>query len=394
LISDKTIDILKTVFQFFSFLSKMTRQIKDDRIYWVGFSHFKGVGPKRFGVLLKKFGSAKKAFAAKKEDLEKILGLKLAHDFDDFRGSFDLTSYFLRVRENRISIKIMEDVDYPENLKKIDNPPIVLYIKGKLEPQDRLAVAVVGTRLPTQYGKKITRNLVADLVVQGITIVSGLAYGVDSIAHKTAIECGGRTIAVLGGGLDKIYPGSHVALAEEVTKHGALVSEFGLGAENLRGNFPSRNRIISGLSLGVLVTEGSRKSGTKITADWAKKQGRPIFAVPGPITSEMSKAPFELLKMGARLVESVDDVIEGLGLKKKEVGRLRDDRKTSLIGGPVKMTKEEKKIIEILKSVGECHFNKIVRLTGWSAAKVGSILAMMEIKGLVKVENGVYNIEE
>ena len=344
-------------------------------------------------MLLRKLGSAKKAYLSTEKKLAGILGEKLAHRFFEFRESFDLASYFVRVRENRISVKTLEDKDFPENLKKIDNPPIVLYTKGKLKPQDRLAVAVVGTRLPTQYGKKITQNLVADLVSQEMTIVSGLAYGVDSIAHKAALECGGRTIAVLGGGLDKVYPSSHRDLAEEITKRGALVSEFGLGAENLKGNFPSRNRIISGLSLGVLVTEGSRKSGTKITADWAKKQGRPIFAVPGPITSEMSKAPSILIKMGARLVESVDDVIEGLGLIKTG-DRRQKAGEGDFKGKMAELTGDEKKIMRILRRVGECHFNKIVRLTGWSAAAVGSILSLMEIKGLVRVENGVYNINE
>ncbi len=359
----------------------------DERKYWVGFSVFKGVGPKRFLSLLKKFGSAKAAFGAKTKDLEEILGEKLAHGFGQFRESFDPVSYFVRLRENKIEARTLEDSDYPENLKKIDNPPIVLYIKGKLKPQDKLAMAVVGTRLPTRYGKKVTCRLVADLAGQGLTIVSGLAYGVDSIAHKTVLESGGRTIAVLGGGLDKIYPAPHRRLAEGVIKQGALISEFGLGVGGLPGNFPARNRIISGISLGILVTEGSRRSGTKITADWARRQVRPIFAVPGPVTSEMSKAPVQLIKMGAKLVENVEDILEELKMGKIEIGEPKNGEAI------VKLTREERKIIEVLKQVGECNFDKIVRRTKWKASKVGSLLSMMEIKGLVRVENGMYNVE-
>ena len=225
----------------------------------------------------------------------------------------DFSSSFIRLCENKIECQILADKNYPENLKKIDNPPLKLFVRGKIKTIDRKALAVVGSRKMSYYGKKVTQKLVADLIKEKITIVSGLARGIDTIAHQTALKMGGRTIAVLAGGLDKIYPPENKDLAEKIIKgHGAVVSEFPLGQSAVAENFPIRNRIISGLSLGTLVIEGAAKSGSLITARYAAEQGREVFAVPGPIDAIGSQAPLFLIKQGAKLVETLEDILEEL----------------------------------------------------------------------------------
>ncbi|PIU33231.1 DNA-protecting protein DprA [Candidatus Woesebacteria bacterium CG_4_10_14_0_2_um_filter_39_14] len=225
----------------------------------------------------------------------------------------DFSSPFLRLREKKRECQIVAVKNYPENLKKIDNPPLRLFIKGVIKPSDKKALAVVGSRRMSRYGEKVTQKLVAALVKEKITIVSGLARGIDTIAHQTALKAGGRTIAVLGSGLENIYPPENKKLAEEIIKgHGAVVSEFPPGQTAVAENFPIRNRIIAGLSLGVLVIEGAIKSGSLITARWAAEQGREVFAVPGPIDAVGSQAPLFLIKQGAKAVETVEDILEEL----------------------------------------------------------------------------------
>jgi len=225
----------------------------------------------------------------------------------------DFSSPFLRLREKKRECQIVAVKNYPENLKKIDNPPLRLFIKGVIKPSDKKALAVVGSRRMSRYGEKVTQKLVAALVKEKITIVSGLARGIDTIAHQTALKAGGRTIAVLGSGLENIYPPENKKLAEEIIKgHGAVVSELPPAQTAVAENFPIRNRIIAGLSLGVLVIEGAIKSGSLITARWAAEQGREVFAVPGPIDAVGSQAPLFLIKQGAKAVETVEDILEEL----------------------------------------------------------------------------------
>jgi len=226
----------------------------------------------------------------------------------------NFSSSFLRLREKKIECQNPADNSYPENLKKIDSPPSVLFIKGRIKPQDSLALAVVGSRRMSQYGLKVTQKLVSELVKRKMTIISGLARGIDTIAHQTALKAGGRTIAVLGSGLEKIYPPENKSLAEEIVrkKQGAVVSEFPPEQGPAVANFPARNRIIAGLSLGTLVIEGAAKSGSLITARWAAEQGKEVFAVPGPIDAVGSQAPLFLIKQGAKAVESIEDILEEL----------------------------------------------------------------------------------
>ncbi|MBI4034881.1 MAG: DNA-protecting protein DprA [Candidatus Chisholmbacteria bacterium] len=208
------------------------------------------------------------------------------------------------------------DEGYPYLLGQISSPPKVLYVKGELKREDSYALAVVGTRRPTSYGKMVAVELVRGLVRYGLTIVSGLARGIDGVAHRAALGAGGRTIAVLAHGLDRVYPPEHQALAETIVKQGALVSEYQVGTGISQEQFPARNRIIAGLSLGVLVVEGASRSGTKITARWAAEYGREVFAVPGPVGGAMSQGPAELIQTGAKLVTRVEDILEELPKKK------------------------------------------------------------------------------
>jgi len=268
------------------------------------------------------------------------------------------------------------DKNYPKLLKGIKDAPEVLYYRGELKAEEN-CFAVVGTRLASVYGKQVTLEIAGDLAEAGLTIVSGLAPGIDSFAHQTAVEKNKRTIAVLGTGLDEksIYPQTNLKLAEKILKSGgALISEYPPGTPGSKFTFPKRNRIISGLSLGVLVVEAKQKSGALITAEWAKRQGRKIFAIPGPIHSSNSKGPHRLIKQGAKLVENANDILKELNL-----GMLSSDNHLEIKGE----TQEENLILEVLKEEA-LEVDKIIERTKLSTAKVASTLAILEIKGRVR----------
>ena len=352
-----------------------------ERLYWLAFSAFPGVGPIRFALLLSHFGSAKEVWEASRDDLLKInFGPVLTSKFDRFRREFDVSGYAKKLKDEEVATLILTDEKYPKLLKQISDPPFVLYIKGKKVKGFDInkTIAVVGTRKVTPYGREVTWVLTRDLAAAGLTIVSGLALGVDAEAHKAAIEAGGKTIAVLGCGVDCCNPPSNKWLYDKIIQgNGIVVSEMPLSREPNRGLFPARNRIISGLSLGVLVTEGAIDSGSLITASDAAAQGREVFAVPGPITSSLSKGPVELIKKGAKIVTTAQDVLEELNIKSRKSSESRKGR--DFDGA----TEEEKKIIQILQN-GSHEFDEIVRIISMPAGKVGSLLSIMEIKGMVK----------
>lgn len=348
---------------------------------WVGFSVFPGIGPVRFRLLLSYFGSAQHAWEASPATLKKIkLGDKLTDGFVDFRKKFDFDDYLSQLEKKHVSVLTLTNPKYPALLKQVVDAPFVLYVLGKNTGTPinlSRTIAVVGTRLITRYGEEVTSRLVTDLVAHGFTIVSGLAYGVDAAAHRAAIAAGGKTIAVLGCGIDIIAPPSNTDLYWEIVNgHGAIVSEMPLGLRPAKGTFPARNRIISGLSLGVVVTEGAQDSGALITAGYAGEQGREVFAVPGPITSTYSKGPAKLLKNGAKLVENVDDIIEELGLNLCKGTPCRDTT------GYEGETKEEEKILSILAD-RQLDIDSLTRASGLTIAEVSATLSILEMKGAV-----------
>jgi len=350
-----------------------------DLPYWVATSAIGGVGTATFNYLLKHFKTLKKFWEAPEVQIHKLkVDAKTREAIFEFRNKVDPKVYLNTVYERGIKVVSSVDRDYPVNLRQISDAPPVLYFRGTLIAQDDLAIAVVGTRYPTVYGKQVTEKLVYELVNAGLTIVSGLARGIDSIAHKAAVDAGGRTIAVLGSGVDTIYPPENKNLAEQIVKNGALVSEFPLGFPAVPSNFPARNRIISGLSLGVLVTEAAIDSGSLITAGCAAEQSREVFAVPGPITSRMSVGTNKLLKEGVHPVTESVDILEILDVETKK-------RFTSARASVIKQVKDkdQMKILNVLDGQAK-HIDVIVRESGLKIDTVSSKLSLMELQGHIK----------
>lgn len=290
----------------------MPRPTIDEVLAEVRLTCVRGVGPMLRGRLVEAFGSAERALAAHGADLQRVrgVGAKLAEAILK-APSVDAAARMLdEAAAHGIRVLTLGDAEYPPGLREIPDPPPVLYCRGSIEPRDQRAVAIVGTRVATRYGLRQTERFARDLAAAGVTVVSGLARGVDGVAHRAALEAGGRTIAALAGGLMKIYPPEHGRLADAVAGCGALVAEAAPPMPPLSGSFPQRNRIISGLSLGVLVIEAAERSGALITARHAAEQGRDAFALPGPIDSPQSTGCHRLIQEGAKLVTSVDDVLE------------------------------------------------------------------------------------
>jgi len=340
-------------------------------------------GPVHTKLLLDYFGSAKAIWDVSSEKLEKIgLSLKKADGFDRFRAEFNTKAYFEKQEKLQIDIITIFDKDYPINLKQIDSAPFVIYKKGKLKASDENAIAIVGSRKMTSYGKEVASMFSTSLAGYGLTIVSGLARGIDTQAHKHSLLAGGRTIAVLGCGLDKIYPPENNQLAKEIVKYGALISEFPLGYPAIPINFAARNRIISALSKAVIVVEGAEKSGTLLTASHAADQGKIVFAVPGQITSPLSAAPFYLLKNGAKMLTCIGDILDELAIE-----TMVDRNKVERI---LPSSKKEEKILTILENE-QLHLDEIARISSWDTADVSARLTIMELKGLVKhLGRGLY----
>ncbi len=361
-----------------------------DSFYLLGFSNFSGIGPKRLRQLLDYFDSPKKAWVANNEELRTCgLGEKLIQSFLAFRGEFDLKKYLGHLSNKNIDFVTILDEDYPENLKNIPDAPALLYLKGKRELlKNPLKIGVVGTRKITSYGETVTEEFVKNLVDSGFIIVSGLALGVDAKAHKTALENNGLTIAVLGSGVDICIPTENKDIYDEICKKGLIISYFNPGTEATPGTFPARNRIVAGLSLGVLITEGTEDSGSLITADFAREFDRKVFAIPGPITSEYSKGANKLIKNGAIAVTDGEDIIKSLNIVISNVSE--KSQKDPHVAMLLRMTEDEQGVFELL-STQPLHFDEIVRKMGRSTSEIGSLLSMMEIKGIIKNKEGEYS---
>ncbi len=350
--------------------------------FWLGFNLVKGIGPAKVQALRDFYGSLETAWHANQTQLEKIgFDQRAIKSFLETRANLDLDVELERVRERNLQLLTWDSPEYPAYLREVPNAPPLLYLWGNLEEGDRLAVAVVGTRRLTRYGRQVTQDLVTGLVMNGVTIVSGLARGIDAIAHKTALELNGRTIAVLGSGLDSIYPAEHRQMAQQIAQgYGAVISEYGLGVKPEAKNFPPRNRVISGLSLGVIVIEAGERSGALITSNFALEQGREVFAVPGNINSPASMGTNRLIQEGAKLVTGIDDILDELNLK------LVVEQTAVQLALPE--TAEEAALIAYL-SGQPIHVDELCRSTNLPTSMVTSTLTMMELKGMVRQVGGM-----
>ncbi len=347
-----------------------------DRMYWVGFNMVRGIGPARVRALLDYFGTLKEAWHAPAAELREAgLDRRSVENLLAARRSLDLEREMQRLERVGVQVFTWEDDDYPRRLRQIYNPPPVLYVRGTLLPQDEWAIAVVGTRRPTHYGREAARVLAGDLARQGVTVVSGLALGIDGVAHEAALEAGGRTIAVLGSGFRHLYPARHRGLAKRIAEQGALITEYALDVRPEASNFPPRNRIISGLSMGVVVVEAGETSGALITARFAADQGREVFAVPGPIFHRPSMGTNRLIQEGAKAVTSVNDILEELNIT-----RLAEHQEARLA---IPKSDLEEQILACLTQE-PLHVDDIVRQMQLDAAQVISTLTLMELKGLVR----------
>jgi len=347
---------------------------------WILLNRIPHLGSKRCRQLVEHFGSPQKVLSASLKNLYTVPGLnrEAITSLTQQASKINVNEEIKRIDKLNIGIIHFRHPLYPANLEMIFDPPFLFYLKGELKKEDVDALAIVGTRRATTYGKLIARKLARDLARRGITIVSGLARGIDTTAHQGALEVGGRTIAVLGSGLDVIYPRENKKLAEEIARRGAVISEYPLGTQPDAPHFPQRNRIISGLSKGVLVIEAPSKSGALITADFALEQGREVFTVPGNITSPNSQGTNRLIKEGAKLVESVEDILEEL-----EFSCLEKENKEALDREIPSLFSEERKIFELL---GEepVHIDLLINKSNLAAAKVGELLMKLQIKGLAR----------
>lgn len=359
-----------------------------ERDYYLAFSLVNGIGPKTFILLIQNFKLAKKAWNATSNELKKAgLSERLIQRLEKAKQEFNLQDYKEKLKHKKALFIALCDKEYPKLLKEIENPPIVLYVKGDISKIDfDRTIGIVGTRKITNYGREVTAIFSTELSQAGFTIVSGLAMGVDAAAAWSAIDSGGKTIAVLGNGIDLCFPSSNEKLYDKILdKNGIIISEFPLGQSPSMGSFPSRNRIIAGLSMGVLVTEGAKDSGSLITADYAFKFKRKVFAIPGPITSSLSVAPLKLIEKGARLVVSADDICRVLEVESTKL------KSTSQSSRFINLTKDELKILQILENE-PLHFDEIVRKLNLDSSKAGIMLSMMEIKGLIKNSNSMFSI--
>ena len=348
----------------------------DDKRYWIGFTLVKGIGAVRFQRLLDHFGNAELAWRANPAELaEAGLSPKVIERLVALREKVDLSRVWEQTQSKGIQVSTWMDETYPERLKEIEQPPPVLYLRGEYLPEDTWAVAIVGTRRVTPYGRQVTEEIASYLAANGITVVSGLARGVDSIAHNAALKAGGRTIAVLGSGVDRIYPPENRALAEQMIERGAVLSDYAPGTPPESSNFPPRNRIISGLSMGVVVVEAGKTSGALITAEFAAEQGREVFAVPGNILAPQSKGTNKLIQQGALPLLSASDIMQALNLTR--LGQHKAARK-ALPADDVEA--------KLLDAMGEepQHVDEIRNQTGLPVEKVSATLVMMELKGMVR----------
>lgn len=352
-----------------------------DKSYWVGFNHVKGIGPVRVKTLLDFFGDLNIAWHAGHDDL-RAAGLpeKVLDHFIQYRNTVEPDKILENITRKNIKIFTWQDEGYPRRLKEIEQPPPVLYVRGELLLEDEWAIAIVGTRRVTGYGRQVSNDIAEFLAHNHVTVVSGMARGVDGIAHTAALKAGGRTIAVLGCGVDIIYPPESHHLAEQIIEHGALLSDYPPGTPPDSANFPPRNRIISGLSMATVVTEAGNGSGALITATFAVEQGRDVFAVPGNIFSPQSEGVNNLISQGARPMLNAKDILDTLNIQ-----QIQEHRAARQI---LPADEVEAAVLRVLSALPK-HIDEIRALSGLPIEKVSATLTMLELKGMVFHHGGM-----
>jgi DNA processing protein len=337
-----------------------------------------GLGPRLTAALLERFGSAGAIRQASAAELRSVphIGPKLSEEFFTALRTIDVDAEVEQMASHEVGLLVHGTPQYPASLAEIADPPPILYLRGALQPQDANAVAVVGSRHCTAYGRRVAERLAADLVRAGFTVISGLARGIDGAAHRGALQAGGRTVAVLAGGLSKIYPPEHADLAREVQAAGALLSEATMRQSPLPDMFPARNRIISGLCKGVVIVEAAEQSGALITARHAAEQGREVFAVPGPIDSPASAGCLELIRKGARLVRGIDDVLE-------EFGGMASPASSMSAEPPPGMDATQRRVWEAIIE-GPRHLDELAQQLALNVPQLSTALMMLEMKKAVR----------
>ena len=352
--------------------------IEDERAYWIVLSMAAGIGPVRFQRLLEVCGGARRAWEATDLELAAAgLERRTADSLRRLRQRTAPDAVSRRLAQLGIRAITLLDDEYPTNLRDVADPPPVLFVRGRLAARDARAVALVGTRRATSYGQAVADRLARELAAAGVTVVSGLARGVDTAAHRAVVQAGGRTIAVLGNGLDQVYPPENAGLARQIVENdaGAVVSEFAPGVRPDAVNFPRRNRLISGLSLGTVIVEAGEHSGALITADFALEQGRDVLAVPGSIFGPMSAGTNQLLRQGATPVTCAQDILEAIGATPAEA--------TPLAQHLPELGAREGCVLEAL-SAEPHHADELARTLRLSSGEVAATLAMLELKGLAR----------
>ncbi len=352
----------------------MTTERRDDWRRWLALRAVRGVGPVVYQGLLRAFGDPAAAFEASVHALEcagvRTEVARAIRAFDDWTA---VDAQLERLAGCGARVITWNDPDYPPNLREIHDPPPFLFVHGELQPRDAVAVALVGSRHVSAYGLKLTRELTEGLIRYGVTVVSGLARGTDAAAHWTALRAGGRTIAVMGSGIDVVYPSEHHALFRAITEHGAVVTELPMGAQPDAENFPNRNRIISGLTLGTVVVEAADKSGSLITATLAVEQGREVFAVPGAI-GERTRGTHRLIREGAKLTERAADVVEEIA--PQLLTRIAP-------AAPVELDGDEAALVTCMRHE-TLHIDQIIARSGLAPGTALQILLALELKGVVQ----------
>ncbi len=343
-----------------------------------------GVGPHTSRALLERFGTPGKVLDASLASLREVPGVgpKLGERITQARREHDADEEIAICRSAGVSIVAREDANYPPPLAEIPDPPSLLFVQGKLESRDQLAIALVGSRRCTPYGMRVAERLASALARVGLTVVSGLARGIDAAAHRGALKAGGRTIGVMANGLSQIYPPEHEELARQISGAGAVISEMPMRQGPLAGLFPQRNRIISGLCLGVVVIEATPRSGSLSTAHHAMEQNREVFAVPGPVDSLSSQGCHRLIRDGARLVETVDDILEELGPLVHEV---RTSDEEPAVRHPVELTlsEHERSLLGQLDDQ-PLPVDALIAKTRLSASQVLATLSVLEMRRLIR----------